>query len=76
MSVFDDLLKALLERNSISIDGAITIALEDGGVQMRGELNSTIRDTKKGNKTLATMFIPLKSRVGIGEMQIPIRIPR
>lgn len=76
MAIFDDLIKSLLERNSISIDGGITIGLEDGGIQMTGELNSTVRDTKRNNKTLATMFIPLKTRIGIREMVVPIRIPR
>jgi hypothetical protein len=76
MAIFDDLIKSLLERNSISIEGAITISLEDGGIQMTGDLNSTVRDTKKSNKILATMFLPLKTRIGIREMVVPIRIPR
>lgn len=74
MSVIDDLLKAWLEKNVISLNGGITIALVKGGVKMRGEISSTVQDTKKG-KNLATMVIPLNAQVGIGELKIPVRIP-
>ena len=75
MSVFDDLLKALLERNSISIDGAITIGLVNGGVKLKGEISSAVRDRQK-NKTIATMVAPLSAQLGIGDLVIPVRIPR
>ena len=74
MSVLDDLVKTLLERNTITLNGGITVGLGPGGVKLRGEINSTVHDTKK-NKNVATMVIPLSAQVGIGELKIPVRIP-
>lgn len=75
MSVIDDLLKAWLERNAVTLNGGITIGLVNGGVKMKGEISSAIQDTKKG-KTIATMVVPLSAQVSIGEMVIPVRVPR
>ena len=75
MSVLDDLLKAWIERNAVSLDGGITIGLVNGGVKLRGELSSTIKDTRKG-KNVATMVIPMSAKVGISKITIPVRIPR
>ena len=75
MSVVDDLLKAWLERNSITLDGGITIGLVPGGVKISGELSSTIKDMRKG-RNVGTMVIPLNAKVSIGELTVPVRIPR
>jgi hypothetical protein len=75
MSIIDDLVKALLERNEIILNGGITIGLVNGGVKMKGEVSSAIRDRQK-NKITATMVVPLSAQVGVGEMVIPVRVPR
>ena len=75
MSLIDDLLKSWLERNAVTLNGGITVGLVNGGIKMKGEISSAIQDTKKG-KTIATMVVPLSAQVGIGEMIIPVRIPR
>ncbi|MDT7603375.1 MAG: hypothetical protein QOF61_1372, partial [Acidobacteriota bacterium] len=58
-----------------TLDGGITISLIDGGIQFRGEINSTVRDRTKGDHVTATMLIPVKAQVAIGEIQIPVQIP-
>lgn len=75
MSIIDDLVKALLERNEIILNGGITIGLVNGGVKMKGEISSAVRDRQR-NKTIATMVAPLSAQVGIGDLVIPVRIPR
>ena len=75
MSLIDDLLKTWLERNAITLNGGITIGLVNGGVRLKGEISSTVQDTKRG-KNIATMVVPLSAQVGIGELVVPVRIPR
>lgn len=75
MSIIDDLVKALLERNEIILNGGITIGLVNGSVKMKGEVSSAIRDRQK-NKITATMVVPLSAQVGVGELVIPLRVPR
>ena len=75
MSIIDDLVKALLERNEIILNGGITIGLVNDGVKMKGEVSSAIRDRQK-NKITATMVVPLSAQVGVGELVIPLRVPR
>lgn len=75
MAIFDDLVKALLERNEIILNGGITIGLVNGGVKLKGEISSAVRDRQK-NKTIVTMVAPLSAQVGIGDLVIPVRIPR
>jgi hypothetical protein len=74
MSLIDDLIKSWLERNAVTLDGGITVALVDGGVRMRGEVNSIIRDTKKG-RDIATMVVPVAAQISVGEFDVPVRIP-
>ena len=75
MSVIDDLVKALLERNEVILNGGITIGLVNGGVKFKGELSSAVRDRQK-NKTIVRMVAPLSAQVVIGDLVIPVRIPR
>lgn len=75
MSIIDDLVKALLERNEIILNGGITIGLVNGGIKMKGEISNVIRDRQK-NKVTATMVVPLSAQVGVGELVIPVRVPR
>lgn len=75
MAIIDDLVKALLERNEIILNGGITIGLVNGGIKLKGEISSAVRDRQK-NRTIATMVAPVSAQVGIGELVIPVRIPR
>ncbi len=75
MSIVDDLVSNLVERNAINLNGGLTISLVDGGLAVSGQLRSTLRDQKKG-KDLLNVSIPVGADVRVGEivLQIP-RIP-
>ena len=75
MPIIDDIVKALLERNEVILNGGITIGLVNGGVKLKGELSSAVRDRQK-NKTIVRMVAPLSAQVGIADLVIPVRIPR
>ena len=47
MSIVDDLVANLVERNAIALNGAFTIALVDGGITVKGTVFSTLRDQRK-----------------------------
>ncbi len=76
MWLIDDLIKALAERNVVTFNGGITIGLVNGGVKIKGEVSTAIQDKTKNMKTVATMVVPLSAQVGVGEMIIPVRVPR
>ncbi len=47
MSIVDDLVENLVERNTVKLNGTLTISLIDGGLTVKGKLFSTLRDQKK-----------------------------
>ena len=71
MSIIDDLIENLVERNTVGLNGTFTIALIDGGIRLRGQLFSTLRDQKK-NKTLAKANIPVDAQMKVGTVVIPV----
>jgi hypothetical protein len=71
MSIVDDLIENLVERNTVKLNGALTIVLVDGGLKVKGRLSSTVRDQKK-NKDLLKVEIPVDADVKIGELVIPL----
>ena len=71
MSVVDDLIENLVERNAVDLKGAFTIALVDGGLTVKGKAFSTIRDTKK-NKVLVNVEVPVDVGVTVGEIVVPL----
>jgi hypothetical protein len=71
MSIVDDLVSNLVERNKITLNGAFTITLVDGGVSLKGQLLSTIRDEKK-NKDLLNIKAPITADVKVGDIVIPL----
>ena len=71
MSVVDDLIENLVERNAIQLNGSLTVALVDGGVKVKGTIFTTLSDQKK-NKTLLNASIPIDADVKIGEIVIPL----
>jgi len=72
MSIVDDFLENLVERNALRVTGALAIQLVDGGVNISGALQSVLRDQHK-SKDLLKINIPVVARVKIGE--IVIRLP-
>jgi hypothetical protein len=71
MSIVDDLIENLVERNVVQLNGTLTIALVDGGVKVKGTILSTVSDQKK-NKTLVNASIPVDADVKVGEIVIPL----
>ena len=71
MSVVDDLIENLVERNAVTLNGAFTVALVDGGLTVKGTVFSTVRDQKK-NKTLVNVEIPVDVGVTVGEIVAPL----
>ncbi len=71
MSIVDDLVENLVERNAIKLNGALTIALVDGGLVVKGRLYSTLRDQKR-NKDLLNVDIPVDAQVRVSDVVIPV----
>ena len=71
MSIVDDLIKNLVERNAVRLNGAFTITLINGGVTVKGQVFSTLRDQKK-NKDVLNINAPLDAEVTIGEIVVPL----
>ena len=71
MSIVDELIENLVERNVVGLNGAFTIALIDGGIQVTGKVFSTVRDQRK-NKTILQVDIPVDAQMKVGEIVIPL----
>ena len=71
MSIVDDLIQNLVERNAVGLNGAFTITLIDGGVSVKGQVFSAVRDQNK-NKTILNVAIPVDAEVRVGAIVIPL----
>jgi len=71
MSLVDDLIENLVERNAVDINGTFTIALVDGGIRLRGTVHSAVRDERK-KKVILKVDVPVDAQVSVGEMVIPL----
>lgn len=71
MSLFDDLVSNLIERNVIRVNGTFTITLVDGGVALKGNVASIVRDQKK-NKDVVRINAPVEAHVKVGTIVIPL----
>jgi hypothetical protein len=71
MSIVDDLIENLVERNVIQLNGTLNVSLVDGGVKVKGTLLSTVADQKK-NKNLLNVNIPVDADVKVGEIIVPL----
>jgi hypothetical protein len=71
MSIIDDLVSNLVERNTIRLNGAFTITLVDGGVSLKGNVFSTLRDRRK-NKDVLNINAPISADVRVGDLVIPL----
>ena len=71
MSLVDDLIENLVERNAIDVNGTFTIAVVDGGVRIKGTLMSVTRDQRK-NKQILKVDVPVDAQVSVGTIVIPL----
>jgi hypothetical protein len=71
MSIVDDLVSNLVERNTIRLNGTFTITLVDGGVALKGHLFSTLHDQKR-NKDIFNINAPIDADVRVGDIVIPL----
>jgi len=71
MSIIDDLVENLVERNAVKLNGTLTISLVEGGLTVKGRLFSTLRDQKKG-KDVLNAEIPVDAQISVGEVVIPL----
>jgi hypothetical protein len=69
MSIVDQFVEDLVERNAVRLSGAMTVELVDGGLKITGALRSVLRDQKK-NKDLLNVNIPVAANLKIGEVVI------
>jgi hypothetical protein len=72
MSIVDDFVENLVERNAVRVSGTLAIRLVDGGVTISGPIKSILWDQKK-NKDLLHINIPVTANVKISEIVIPLR---
>ena len=71
MSIVDDLIENLVERNAVGLNGTFTVALVDGGIRVKGQVSSILQDQKK-NKAILKVGIPVDAEVRVGEIVIPL----
>jgi hypothetical protein len=75
MSIVDDIVSNLVERNTLRLSGTFTVTLVPGGLSVQGQVLSTLRDQKK-NKDVLHIKAPVTADVKVGELIIPLpRIP-
>ena len=71
MSLVDDLIENLVERNAVDLNGTFTIAVIDGGIRIKGSLLSTMRDERR-NKQILKVAIPIDAQMRVGTVVIPL----
>jgi hypothetical protein len=71
MSIVDDLIENLVERNAVRLRGSLSIALVDGGLKVTGHVFSTVVDQKK-NKTILNVDAPVDADLRVAEIVIPV----
>jgi len=71
MSIVDDLVENLIERNGPRVSGALSLSLVEGGFNINGTLRSTLRDQKR-NKDVLNVNVPVVAHVNVGDIVIPL----
>ena len=71
MSIVDDLVENLIERNAIRLNGTFTVTLIDGGIALKGQVLSALRDQRK-NKDVLNVSAPIDAEISVGEIVIPL----
>lgn len=71
MSIVDELIENLVERNAIDLNGTFTISVIDNGISVKGHVLSTLRDDKKKKELLKTEA-PVDMQLTVGTIVIPL----
>ena len=71
MSIVDDFVENLVERNAIDLNGTFTVSVIDGGISVKGHVFSTVRDQKK-NKEILKVDTPVDTQVIVGTIVLPL----
>jgi hypothetical protein len=71
MSIVDDLIENLVERNAVRLKGTLGITLVDGGIRITGQVFSTLHDQKK-NKDVLNVNIPVDAQLQVADVVIPL----
>ena len=71
MSLVDDLIENLVERNAIDVNGTLTVTLIDGGIRIKGTVLSAVRDQRK-NKQILKVDVPVDAQVSVGTIVSPL----
>jgi hypothetical protein len=75
MSIVDELVANLVQRNAVRLNGTLRISLIDGGVSVNGTVVAVLRDQSK-NKDIFTANAPVAATVRVGDLVIPVpKIP-
>jgi hypothetical protein len=72
MSIVDDVIENLVERNAIDLNGTFTISVVNGGLAVKGVAHTSLKDTRKNNKEIFKADAPVDAQVTVGEIVIPI----
>ena len=71
MSIVDDFVENLVERNGARVSGAMTVELIDGGLRISGAVRSILRDQKK-SKDVLNVNIPVVANLKVGDVLIKL----
>ena len=71
MSIVDDFVENLVERNGVRVSGAMTMELVDGGLRISGAVRSILRDQKK-SKDVLNVNIPVVANLKVGDVVIKL----
>jgi len=71
MSIIDDLIESLVERNAVDLQGTLSITLVAGGLQVKGHLFSTLRDQRR-QKEILKVDIPVDAQLKVPPTVIPL----
>jgi len=71
MSIVDELIENLVEKNAIDLNGTFTISVVNGGLTVKGVAHSSLKDTKR-NKEIFKADTPVDAQVTVGEIVIPV----
>jgi hypothetical protein len=72
MSIVDDLIENLVERNAIEFNGTFTISVVNGGVSLKGLAHTSLKDTRKNNKEIFKADVPVDTQISVGTIVIPL----
>ena len=71
MSIVDELIENLVEKNAIDLNGTFTVSLVEGGVSVKGHVLAVVRDDKK-KKEIFRADAPIDAQVTVGAIVIPL----